>query len=33
VQGIVAQLAVIVALTNFFVDIVAAILDPRVRYR
>jgi peptide/nickel transport system permease protein len=32
VQGIVALLAVIVALTNFFVDIVAAILDPRVRY-
>jgi peptide/nickel transport system permease protein len=32
VQGIVALLAVIVALTNFIVDIVAAILDPRVRY-
>ncbi|MCS0498065.1 ABC transporter permease [Protaetiibacter mangrovi] len=32
VQGIVALLAVIVALTNFIVDIIAAILDPRVRY-
>ena len=32
VQGIVVLLAVIVALTNFIVDIVAAIIDPRVRY-
>ncbi|RQP09829.1 MAG: ABC transporter permease [Microbacteriaceae bacterium] len=32
VQGIVALLAVIVALTNFIVDLIAAILDPRVRY-
>lgn len=32
VQGIVALLAVIVALTNFIVDVVAAIIDPRVRY-
>ncbi|MFB8388368.1 ABC transporter permease [Microbacterium sp. NPDC055910] len=32
VQGIVVLLAVIVALTNFLVDIVAAIIDPRVRY-
>jgi peptide/nickel transport system permease protein len=32
VQGIVALLAVIVALTNFIVDIMAAIIDPRVRY-
>jgi peptide/nickel transport system permease protein len=32
VQGIVAVLAVIVALTNFIVDVVAALLDPRVRY-
>lgn len=32
VQGIVALLAVIVALTNFLVDMVAAIIDPRVRY-
>ena len=32
VQGIVALLAVIVAVTNFVVDIVAALIDPRVRY-
>jgi peptide/nickel transport system permease protein len=32
VQGIVALLAVIVALTNFVVDIIAALVDPRVRY-
>ncbi|GAA1977106.1 ABC transporter permease [Microbacterium pumilum] len=32
VQGIVALLAVIVALTNFVVDIIAAFIDPRVRY-
>lgn len=32
VQGIVALLAVIVALTNFIVDIIAAMVDPRVRY-
>ena len=32
VQGIVALLAVIVALSNFIVDIIAAIIDPRVRY-
>ncbi|MFT4234122.1 MAG: ABC transporter permease [Microbacterium sp.] len=32
VQGIVALLAVIVALTNFIVDVIAAIIDPRVRY-
>lgn len=32
VQGIVAMLAVIVALTNFIVDVVAAFIDPRVRY-
>ncbi|MWB99013.1 ABC transporter permease [Agromyces seonyuensis] len=32
VQGIVALLAVIVALTNFLVDVIAAIIDPRVRY-
>ena len=32
VQGIVALLAVIVAVTNFIVDIVAALVDPRVRY-
>lgn len=32
VQGIVALLAVIVALVNFIVDVVAAMIDPRVRY-
>ena len=32
VQGIVALLAVIVALSNFIVDVIAALIDPRVRY-
>jgi peptide/nickel transport system permease protein len=32
VQGIVALMAVVVAATNFFVDIIAALVDPRVRY-
>jgi peptide/nickel transport system permease protein len=32
VQGIVLMLAVIVAVTNFIVDVVAALIDPRVRY-
>ncbi len=32
VQGIVVMIAVIVAVTNFLVDIVAAFIDPRVRY-
>jgi peptide/nickel transport system permease protein len=32
VQGIVAMLAVIVAITNFVVDVIAALIDPRVRY-
>lgn len=32
VQGIVALLAVIVALANFVVDVAAALIDPRVRY-
>ncbi|MET0976537.1 MAG: ABC transporter permease [Leifsonia sp.] len=32
VQGIVLLLAVIVAVTNFVVDIIAAAIDPRVRY-
>ena len=32
VQGIVALLAVIVAITNFVVDVLAALVDPRVRY-
>ncbi|GAB6859784.1 ABC transporter permease [Microbacterium xylanilyticum] len=32
VQGIVVMIAVIVAVTNFIVDILAAMIDPRVRY-
>ena len=32
VQGIVALLAVVVAVTNFIVDVIAALIDPRVRY-
>jgi peptide/nickel transport system permease protein len=32
VQGIVVMIAVIVAVTNFIVDIIAALIDPRVRY-
>jgi peptide/nickel transport system permease protein len=32
VQGIVVLLALIVAVTNFVVDILAALIDPRVRY-
>lgn len=32
VQGIVALLAVIVAVTNFLVDAIAAFVDPRVRF-
>ena len=32
VQGIVALIAIIVAVTNFVVDVIAAFLDPRVRY-
>jgi peptide/nickel transport system permease protein len=32
VQGIVVLLAVIVAIINFIVDVVAALIDPRVRY-
>ncbi len=32
VQGLVAALAVIVAVTNFIVDVLAALIDPRVRY-
>ncbi|WFN91111.1 ABC transporter permease [Arcanobacterium wilhelmae] len=32
VQGIVMLMAVIVALVNFIVDIIAALIDPRVRY-
>jgi ABC-type dipeptide/oligopeptide/nickel transport system permease subunit len=32
VQGIVVKIAVVVAVTNFIGDIVAAFIDPRVRY-
>jgi len=32
VQGIVVLLAIIVAFTNFIVDVIAAFVDPRVRY-
>jgi peptide/nickel transport system permease protein len=32
VQGIVILLAIIVAVTNFIVDLIAALIDPRVRY-
>ena len=32
VQGIVVLLAVVVALTNFIVDVIAALVDPRIRY-
>ena len=32
VQGIVMMMAVIVAVVNFIVDIIAALIDPRVRY-
>ncbi|MGE9349321.1 ABC transporter permease [Isoptericola variabilis] len=32
VQGIVVLMAVVVAVTNFLVDVIAALIDPRVRY-
>jgi peptide/nickel transport system permease protein len=32
VQGIVAAIAVIVALISFLIDVIAAVIDPRVRY-
>jgi len=32
VQGIVVLLAIIVAVTNFVVDVIAVLIDPRVRY-
>ncbi|WP_405086993.1 ABC transporter permease [Microbispora sp. NBC_01389] len=32
VQGVVMALAVIVAVVNFLVDVVAALIDPRIRY-
>ena len=32
VQGIVILIAIIVAVVNFIVDVIAALVDPRVRY-
>ncbi len=32
VQGIVVLAAIVVAVTNFLVDVIAALIDPRVRY-
>ena len=32
VQGIVILIAIIVAVVNFLVDVIAALVDPRVRY-
>ena len=32
VQGIVIMIAVVVALANFIVDVIAVLIDPRVRY-
>lgn len=32
VQGIIAALAVVVALASFLIDVIAAVIDPRVRY-
>ena len=32
VQGIVILIAIIVAVVNFIVDVIAALIDPRVRY-
>ena len=32
VQGIVVMIAVVVAVVNFFVDVIAVLIDPRVRY-
>ncbi|WP_456845777.1 ABC transporter permease [Cellulomonas sp. P5_C6] len=32
VQGLVVLLAVVVALTNFIVDVIAALVDPRIKY-
>ena len=32
VQGIVILIAIIVAVVNFLVDVIAALIDPRVRY-
>jgi peptide/nickel transport system permease protein len=32
VQGIVTAVAIIVAVISFLIDVVAAVVDPRVRY-
>ena len=32
VHGIVILIAIIVAVVNFIVDVIAALVDPRVRY-
>jgi peptide/nickel transport system permease protein len=32
VQGIVTAIAVVVAIASFVIDVIAAIVDPRVRY-
>ena len=32
VQGIVILIAIIVAVVNFIVDVISALIDPRVRY-
>jgi peptide/nickel transport system permease protein len=32
VQGIVILIAIIVAVANFIVDVLAVVIDPRVRY-
>ena len=32
VQGIVTAVAVVVAIISFLIDVIAAVIDPRVRY-
>ena len=32
VQGIVTAVAIVVAVISFLIDVIAAIIDPRVRY-
>jgi peptide/nickel transport system permease protein len=32
VQGIIAALAVIIAIASLLIDVIAAVIDPRVRY-
>ena len=32
VQGIVTAVAIIVAIISFLIDVIAAVIDPRVRY-